>query len=167
MHKKEDLNKKGEFENLPDGEYPAVLENCKLDLENKYGARLNMTFKFPNKRLAWIDLRENKKGELNGAWVTLKKLGVGREVSDALAGEFDTKTFLETALKHVEECEGNYYWLEGKTFETQNGPKQYWSVQDACEETEYDNYDMPKPGVKKNVTEIDAPSLDTNEEIPF
>lgn len=166
-HKKSDL--KGDFEPLPDGMYPAVLDEVVLDLASdnakKYGPRLALTFKFPNKRLAWINLSENRQGQLNGAWRNLKRLGIGREVTEALGEEYETVEFLEVALKHVEPLIGHYFELELKLFE--GNDKQYASVEDVSSETYYDNFKMPA-FAKKTAAETSAPPrTDTTDEIPF
>ncbi len=160
MHKKTDMTSK--FTAIPDGTYPAVLEDFKLDLQNQYGPRLNLTFKLPNNRKVWVDLRENRQGTLNGAWFTCKKMGFATEMNDDLGEEFSTEQFLETASKYVEGVVGHYFNLELKTLETQKGPKQYGSVVSAADEGEYSNFNM-----KKAVQEANTPTVNADEEFPF
>ena len=159
-HTKAEYEQKKEFKPLPDGKYPAVLDNLKLDLENKYGPRLNMTFKLPNKRLVWIDLRENQQKKLNGAWMNAKRLGFGTELTEELGDSYETKDFLEAALKHAEKLVGHYFIIELKTFEKTG--KQYGSVDDACTESNFEKFEMPKPEV-----EPEGVGIDTEEELPF
>ena len=160
MHTKAEYEQKSEFKPLPDGKYPAVLDSVKLDLQNKYGARLNMTFKLPNRRLAWVDLRENKAGKLNGAWMNCKKLGFGTELTNALGDSYDTDKFLTKALSYAEKLTGHYFLIELKTFDG-NG-KQYTSVVGTSYDTEFEGFVMPKPQA-----EPEGLGIDDEEEIQF
>jgi hypothetical protein len=166
MHKKSDYEqKKGDFKNLPDGIYAVVLDAVKLDLANKYGPRLNLTFKHKNRRLTWLDVRENlqsKKGPLAMAWFTLSKLGVGTEVSAALGDEYETETFLQTAQEELENKIGTYYEIELETTTAKNGRDyQNARVVEESDETTWEHFEMPKSSVGP------SSSLDATEEIPF
>jgi hypothetical protein len=164
-HKKSELTAKGEFTPLPDGNYPGVLDNVTLDMANKYGPRLALTFKLPNRRLVWINLSENKKGELKGAWRNLGRLGVGRLVTEKLGDEFTTEQFLTVALEFVETLVGHYFDLELKTFE--GNDKQYASIEDKCTDEYFNNFKMPKTdNIKKAEMNGSPPELDTSD-IPF
>lgn len=146
------------FENLPDGTYPAVLDKASLELENKYGPRLNLTFKLPNNRLAWVDLRENKAKQLNGAWYNLKNLGIQNEVREALKEEYTTEDFLTAASNAVSDLVGHYFDIEASTFQANN--KQYWKVNAVGDQIDFDGFEMPK---KQEA----PPTIDANDDIPF
>lgn len=158
-HKKSDLKIAKTFDTLPDGKYIAVLDNVKCDLANKYGARVNMTFKLPNRRLIWVDLKENPastKGPLAGAWYTLKLLGVGTEVSDALGEEFTTQDFLEKSTEMIDEKLGHYFELELKTTTSQKNGKQYQNAYVVGESTEsdFEAFQIPKAAKEDNLNKL-------------
>lgn len=147
-HKKTELTDR-KFEKLPDDRYIAVLDNVKLDLANKYGARVNMTFKLPNRRLIWVDVKENtksQKGPLAGAWYTLTLMGVNSEVRDSLTDEFTTDDFLKSAFTKLEALVGNYFELELKTTTSKTTNKEYQNanVLGSATESDFQSFQMPK-----------------------
>lgn len=167
MHKWNDETTKTTFEPLPDGQYPAVLTDCKLDLENQYGPRVNMTFTFPNRRKAWVDLRKNKDGKLSGAMNNVKRLGLEEIIKTACGDQFSTELFLKTSATEIEKLVGHYYIVQLKTFDG-NG-KQYASVFDKCVQKYYETFQMPTTAQLKANAEMEkaAPTLDSRDELNF
>lgn len=162
--KKSDYEQKGEFAKLPDDTYVTVLDDVKLDLANKFGARVGLTFKHVNNRLSWSDVRANPnspKGPLAMAWFVLKKLDVGTEVSEALKEDHTLEDFLTAAYNALTNKVGSYYAIELKTTKSQKTGKEYQNtnVVGLASADEFSNFEMPKAN--------NEPQMDDQEQIPF
>lgn len=152
-----------------EGNYVTVLDGVALDLENKYGARINLTLTHKNKSKAWVQINKSVDGKMWPIYSAIKIFKLEDTLKPVLEDETsDAEKVLSALYTAIKDLVGHYLLVHVKTA---NNGKQYTHLKEVTTQEEYDSFNFPPMIVtKKDVTPgvvNTAPKIDDNEVLPF